>query len=229
MVHTARTRVVTALRGRARQEDVGLTNGDLFLYWRDRVSSAQSGYKGPAVCLGTHRAIVLGLQGGQVITAHVSRFLLHRRGSHHEEIVADAPWVLPPHRDVSLEAALTEDDCTIPELISELNQGDEEHNHQESLDTHPLSSLNRFGVDVRDYSPCQSDPEDLRLPIAMDTTLPKIDLLERGTHPTSGLSEEESLIPADGSPETPADESLETSADESLETRANGLSGLSLT
>jgi hypothetical protein len=34
------------------------------------------------VCLGQHRSLVVGFQGGHIVTADVSRCLLHRWGSH---------------------------------------------------------------------------------------------------------------------------------------------------
>jgi hypothetical protein len=61
VVHTARVRLKAALHRRMAQANhIVLENGDLFLYWRTGISAVQSGYKGPAVCLGVYRAMVVG-------------------------------------------------------------------------------------------------------------------------------------------------------------------------
>jgi hypothetical protein len=69
------------------------------------VSSSRKGFKGPAICLGAYRALAVGMQGGHLITAHVSRCVLHRRSPHS---LAAGP-VLPDRRDWSLENALNTD------------------------------------------------------------------------------------------------------------------------
>jgi hypothetical protein len=108
VVWTARSRLKAALRQRlARPESLELRNGDLFLYWRSAISSAQSGYKGPAVCLGVYRSLVVGYQGGHVITAHISRCLLHERSTHNRDGASLDTPSLPARRDHSLEAPVT--------------------------------------------------------------------------------------------------------------------------
>jgi hypothetical protein len=105
--HVAKQRLSTALRQRTeRQEPLDLQNGDMFLYWRSGPGQTVGSYRGPAVCLGTHRALVLGFQGGNFVTAHVSRCLLHRRGPHYVPDRAPAEVLLPSNRDRSLETPL---------------------------------------------------------------------------------------------------------------------------
>jgi hypothetical protein len=95
-VHTVRMRLQTALRQRTvRLDPLFLQNGDMSLFWWSGTSAGLGGYKGPAVCIGQHRSLVIGFQGGHLVTAHTSRFLLHRRG----------PQFSSPNADVMLPAS----------------------------------------------------------------------------------------------------------------------------
>jgi hypothetical protein len=70
-VQIARTRLETALRQLTEcPVPLILENGNLFLYWRSGPGNTVGGYKGPTVCIGTHRALVIGSQGGHIVTAH---------------------------------------------------------------------------------------------------------------------------------------------------------------
>jgi hypothetical protein len=101
VVATARARLRTALRQRiSRSDPLVLENGDQFLYWRSGPGAAQSGYKGPATCLGMHRALVISVQGGHFVTAHISRCLLHARSVYN---AAPNPVVLPSRRDDTMK------------------------------------------------------------------------------------------------------------------------------
>jgi hypothetical protein len=76
---------------------------EIFLSSRSEVSSALSGYKGPAFCLGVYRSLVIGVQGGHLITAHISLCLLHQRSTHNQPL----DDVLPVSRDRTLETPLS--------------------------------------------------------------------------------------------------------------------------
>jgi Reverse transcriptase (RNA-dependent DNA polymerase) len=120
VVHTARARVRSALRRRLSQPDpIVLMNGDLFLYWRTGLGASQSGYKGPAICLGAYRALVVGIQGGHVVTAHVSRCILHQRGPYHSSDNMSFVPTFPDRRDRTLE-----DPATIADLSALKDAGD---------------------------------------------------------------------------------------------------------
>jgi hypothetical protein len=102
----ARTRLAAALRRRRVQEDpVVFENGDFFLHWQDGVPSSQKGFKGQEICFGAYRALVVGMQGGHLVTSHVSRCVFYRRSPH--SLAADP--VLPDRQDRSLENALNTD------------------------------------------------------------------------------------------------------------------------
>jgi hypothetical protein len=106
--HTARVRLQAALRKRTtRLDPLQPQNGDQFLFWRSGPGNTTGIFKGPAVCLGQHRALVLGFQGGHVVTAHVSRCILHRRASlAGEPLDKRLEFDVPQNRDSLLEEPL---------------------------------------------------------------------------------------------------------------------------
>jgi hypothetical protein len=115
VVHTALRRLTTALRRRLIQPDpLDLKNGGLFLYWRSGVSASTSGYKRPAICLGFYRSLVVGVQGGHLITAHLTRCLLHARSTHNPADRDSAEMDLPQNRDRTLETPFTPADIGDP-------------------------------------------------------------------------------------------------------------------
>jgi hypothetical protein len=118
-VHTARMRLQTALRQRTvRPDPLVFQNGDLFLFWRSGTGAGSGGYKGPAVCIGQDRSLVIGFQGGHLVTAHTSRCLLHRRGPQFSSPNTDV--ALPASRDTSLETPLILDDAFIAQMETDV-------------------------------------------------------------------------------------------------------------
>jgi hypothetical protein len=76
------------------------------LFWRSGPGRTTGSFKGPAVCLGQYRSLVVGFQGGHLITAHVSRCLLYRRGLHPTAVDSAATATLPSVQDRALESAI---------------------------------------------------------------------------------------------------------------------------
>jgi hypothetical protein len=68
---SSKLRINLALRGQLRAPLPQYCNGDLFLYYRS--DARKKGFYGPAVAIGQHRSLVVGIHHGSVITAHASR------------------------------------------------------------------------------------------------------------------------------------------------------------
>lgn len=114
----ARRRLATALRARlSSTEPLELFNGDQFLVWHSTASRATTGYRGPAVCIGSYRSLVIGYQAGHLITAHISRCLLHSRAANRYRAPPVSALHLPIRRSTSLETAVSTIDAE--QLVSD--------------------------------------------------------------------------------------------------------------
>jgi hypothetical protein len=141
---TARVRLHTALRQRSvRPDPLVLQNGDMFLFWRSGPGTAPGSYKGPAVCIGQYRALVVGFQGGHLVTAHESRCLLHRRSPLYEQS-CDRKVALPDSRDRSMESPLEDqmrnfvgpgDGDTMVDSMVDRPHAFTEHGHDVNVET----------------------------------------------------------------------------------------------
>jgi hypothetical protein len=97
----------TALRQKYQSNlPLDLQNGDLFDFWRTGSGNTVGSYKGSATCLGMHRSLVVGFQGGHFITAHVSRCRLNRRGPHYVPTGLPQEIALQSVRERGLEEPL---------------------------------------------------------------------------------------------------------------------------
>jgi hypothetical protein len=86
---------------------VQINNCDFFMFWRSSSSKNQTGYKGPAICIGSYRELIFGYKGGQLITAHRMRVYLHERAKSPEPLEILSGLNRPSGHDIGLEAPLT--------------------------------------------------------------------------------------------------------------------------
>lgn len=93
----AELRIKKALSERlSSKEPLQLCNGDAILIFHKGVSRATTGYRGPFTVLGQVRGLVLAFRGRHVVTSHISRVLLHRRGPHSLPLQVQEGGTLPP-------------------------------------------------------------------------------------------------------------------------------------
>jgi hypothetical protein len=106
----ARARLATCARAqltRQRTHPVQTNNGDFFMFWRSSSSENQTGYKGPAICIGSYRELIVGCKGGQLITTHRTRVYLHERAKSPEPLEIPSGLNRPSGYDIGMEAPLT--------------------------------------------------------------------------------------------------------------------------
>jgi hypothetical protein len=77
------------------------------MFWRSSSSKNQTGYKGPLICIGSYRELIVGYKGGQLITAHRTRVYLHERAKSPEPLERLSGLNRPSGRDIGMESPLT--------------------------------------------------------------------------------------------------------------------------